>query len=81
MHFMQVVMAMMLGLKTLLSMLAILLLMEKVDMLIVIRQQHDVYICNFVATLLYCQRQLITFYLNFDNAFKRDKFHYTDNEN
>ena len=38
-------------------------------------QKRDMYIGDFVAALLYCKRQLFTFYLDIDTAFRRDKFY------
>ena len=62
-------MALMLDPKTLLAMLVILPLVEAVDALIVFAQKRDVYIGDFIATLLSYKEQLFMFNLDFDTSF------------
>ena len=56
-------------------MLGLLPLLKAIDTLIVFVQKKDVYIEDFVATLLWCEGQLFTFYLDSDTAFRKDEFH------
>jgi hypothetical protein len=60
---------------TLLSMLAMLPLLEEIDALVNYAQMRDVFVCDFVGGLLQCQEQLFTLYKGVDTAYKRDRFY------
>jgi hypothetical protein len=59
----------------LLSIMALLLLLEAVNNLIEFAQRRDIFICDFVAILGKCYSQLFTCYVNQETKWKRDDFH------
>jgi hypothetical protein len=60
---------------TLLSMLAILPLLEEIDALVNYAQMRDVFVCDFVGGLLKCQEQSFILYKDVGTAYKRDRFY------
>jgi hypothetical protein len=60
---------------TLLSMLAMLPLLEEIDALVNFAQMRDVFVCDFVGGLQTLQEQLFTLYKGVETAFRRDHFH------
>jgi len=59
---------------TLLGMVALIPLLETVDMLVTFAQKRDVYVCDFVAALKIAEGQLYTLYIDRATAYATDEF-------
>jgi hypothetical protein len=71
----QAVLQKMLDPYTFLSMVAMLPLLEEIDVLVNFAQMRNVFISNFVGGLQTCQERLFNLYMNCETAFRRDRFH------
>jgi hypothetical protein len=60
---------------TILSMVAMLPLLEEIDVLVNFAQMRNVFISDFVGGLQTCQKRLFNLYMNCETAFRRDRFH------
>jgi hypothetical protein len=71
----QAVLQKMLDPYTILSMVAMLPLLEEIDVLVNFAQMRNVFISDFVGGMQTCHEHLFNLYMNYETAFRRDRFH------
>jgi len=59
---------------TLLGMVALMPLLETIDLLVTFAQKQDVFVCDFIAALKIAEGQLYTLYIDRATSYSTDEF-------